>query len=68
MCMFAVKDLIIPEKLRKTCRPPWPTLSHLKVTMLSMTRESELRKVLKWLAPSLVTLSTEREQAEAHHI
>lgn len=54
-----MKAFIIPEKMRKTCRPPWPNLKHLKVRVRIILMKSELRKSLEWLSPSLETLSVE---------
>ncbi|GMN29453.1 hypothetical protein TIFTF001_044355 [Ficus carica] len=59
--LYSEQGLIFPENLRKLIRSsPLPNLKHLKVkTWFKLQKESELEQALRWLSPSLETLSME---------
>ncbi|KAL5573496.1 hypothetical protein UlMin_023093 [Ulmus minor] len=57
--LISEEDIIFPTKFRRTCRPPMPTLKHLKITPHStMSMSSDMKDRLLWLAPS-ATVSIE---------
>ncbi|XP_062115759.1 F-box/FBD/LRR-repeat protein At1g51370-like isoform X2 [Humulus lupulus] len=54
----SVEALILPESLKRVCRSPLVDWKHFKVfTESKPKRESELKDTLRWISPSLKTLS-----------
>ncbi|KAM6570484.1 hypothetical protein CsatB_018469 [Cannabis sativa] len=52
------KALIIPEDLKRICRSPLVNWEHLKVIIITkLDRELDLRDTIRWISPSLKTLS-----------
>ena len=62
--LSVVEALIFPKNLRKLIRSSLlPNVKHLKVkTCCELQRESDLEKALRWLSPSLETLSIEQKK------
>ncbi|KAL5574195.1 hypothetical protein UlMin_023792 [Ulmus minor] len=61
--VYTEEALIFPDKFRKRCYTPLPTLKHMKVILINclILNKSNLRDTLLWISPSLETLLIEQK-------